>query len=230
MTKSFLLFGEFLSVCMRFAGNFEKWKQKASGWDSVARSWDTDIKDPNHFVNFEDGYKKFAKFESDILREVGPKTSGIDIGCGTGSASALLTKYVKQLYLLDISNRMLKISKTRYPSAIVLYASGTDIPLEDQSIDIAISRGIIVSLVAYKKEIDSLLDEIHRILKPGGAIILDFLSNKKTVKFKAKESYKKAFTRSEMESLLKERKFYKIRFDGSESARVIRVCAMKAEL
>lgn len=212
---------------MRFIGDSEKWKQKSKSWGSVASIWDIETKNPNHFVNFENGYKKFTLFESKILRGIGLKDSGLDIGCGTGLASAQLAKYVKNLYLLDISDKMLIIAKSKYPYAKIFCASGTEMPIEDSSIDIAISRGIIISLLAYKEEIDKFIDEVYRILRSDGIVVYDFLSNTKTAKFKLKESYKRSFTKYEMRSLLENRKFYKIKFDGSKNARVIRVCATK---
>ena len=195
----------------------------------VAHEWDKDIKSPAHFVNFEDGYKKFESFEAKVLKNIGLQEAGIDIGCGTAASSLKLAKHVKKLYLLDISNKMLQIAKRKYPKAKILYASGTNIPLDGESVDIVTNRGILISLLAHKKEINALLNEIYRILKPNGVLILDFLSNKKSVKFKKKESYKKSFTRSEMSRLLKARKFHKIMFDGTEGARVVRVCALKSE-
>ncbi|MCL4379421.1 MAG: class I SAM-dependent methyltransferase [Candidatus Marsarchaeota archaeon] len=212
---------------MKFIGNFKKWRQRASGWNSIAQEWDISIKDKNHFVNFEDGYRKFERFETAILKKIGKLDSGIDIASGTGAASTQLARHVKNLYLLDIADHMLKIAKAKYPKAKMLHASATEIPLLDKSINIAVSRGILISLLAHKQEIKKLLAEVYRILKPGGIVIFDFLSNTTTAKFKVRESYKKAFTKLEIEKLLTNNGFYKIKFDGDESARVIRVCAKK---
>ncbi|MCL4362934.1 class I SAM-dependent methyltransferase [Candidatus Marsarchaeota archaeon] len=212
---------------MKFSGNLSKWKKKAIGWNGVAHRWDSDIENPGHYVNFEDGYKKFDRFASGIISKMGKVDSGIDIGCGTGKASAVLAKHVKNLMLLDISYKMLEIAKKKYPKARILYASVTDMHIESECVDIAISRGILISLLARKAKINQMLNEINRVLKPGGAILFDFLSNTKTAKFKAQESYKKAFTKREITCLLKEKKFNRINFDGKVGSRVIRVCARK---
>lgn len=195
-------------------------------WNSRASEWDRCITDPSHYANFEDGYKKFLDFEEKELSQIENVEAGVDIGCGSGVTSPMLAEKVKQIYLLDLSEKMLEEAKKKVPSAILLNASVTEIPLPDYSIDVAISRGIIVSHLP-KGGPENFFDELTRIMKNGGKIIFDFMSNIDSVDFK-NSSPKILFTKQQIKHELEARGFFNINFDGENENRVVRVSAIKS--
>jgi len=194
-------------------------------WNSRAASWDDEIMNPEHYVNFEEGYQRFLDFEKRELSQLEKQESGIDIGCGTGVTSVILSDKVKNIYLLDIAEKMLVEAKKKLPNAVAINASATDIPLPSDSINVVVSRGIVVSHLPEGMQ-ESFFNELQRIVRKGGKIIIDFLSNTDTADFH-NVSPKIAFTIQEMQRILESRGFSRVVFDGENSNRVIRVSAIK---
>ena len=194
-------------------------------WNDRASTWDTEILKPEHYANFEEGYHKFLDFETDVLDAFPKALVGIDLGCGTGIAAEPLSKRVDKLFLLDIAEQMLEEAKKKYPDAIFLHESATAIPLDDNSIDVAISRGVLISHLP-QGEYPNFLSEVHRILRPGGLFIIDFLNNLQTADFHL-SSEKTVFTREGITEELKKFGFGDLVFDGQDTSRVLRVATVK---
>lgn len=194
-------------------------------WNSRSSTWDTDLLNPDHYANFEEGYRKFLDFETVVLDAFPKELVGIDLGCGTGIAAEPLSKKVSQLILLDVAEQMLEEAKKKYPDAILLHESATNIPLNDCSVDVAVSRGVLISHLP-QGEYSNFLSEVRRILRPGGLFIFDFLNNLKTADFHL-SSEKTVFTRESITEELKKHGFGDLVFDGSDSNRVLRVATVK---
>ncbi len=194
-------------------------------WNSRAEKWDENIKDEEHYANFEEGYKKFLILEEDLLQKHGPFEVGLDIGCGSGVTSVVLQKHTKALYILDLAENMLKVAKEKVPNAIALHSSATDIPLDNNSVDVVISRGVIPSHLPRNTYID-FFKEAGRVIRKGGLFIFDFISNIESVGF-SNLSPKITYTQEEIEMHLTMYGFKKISFDGESSDRVRRVYAVR---
>ena len=201
---------------------FESFRDR---WNGRASDWDSEISKPEHYVNFEDGYQKFLSFEEKILDYMGEAETGIDLGCGTAVAAGPLSKKVENLYLLDLAESMLKKAKDKFPKAILLHASVTDIPLESESVDYAVSRGVVISHLPQGEQ-GGFLCEVQRILKPGGIFIFDFLNNMKTADFHL-SSEKTLYTNIEIVEELKSFGFDALSVDGDENSRVVRIATRK---
>jgi predicted TPR repeat methyltransferase len=193
-------------------------------WNSRAYSWDTEILRPEHYVNFEDGYRKFLDFETAVLDAFPSVATGIDLGCGTGIAAEPLSKKVEKLFLLDIAEKMLEEAEIKFPEADILHESATNISLDDDSVDVAISRGVLISHLPQGEYINY-LSEVHRILKPGGLFIFDFLNNLQTADYHL-SSEKTVFTRESITEELKRQGFGNSIFDGQDINRVLRVAVV----
>jgi ubiquinone/menaquinone biosynthesis C-methylase UbiE len=193
-------------------------------WNSRAATWDSDLLKPDHYANFENGYQRFLDFEKKELSGIKGEV-GIDLGCGTGIASVLLAEKVKKIYLLDIAQQMLDEAQKKVPQGILLNKQVTEIPLPKRSVDIAVSRGILVSHLPAPL-VPQFFNELGRIMRVGGKVIFDFLCNEGTVNFAVK-SPKNTFTLEQMTRELKNTGFCWTKFDGTNDNRVVRVSAIK---
>jgi 2-polyprenyl-3-methyl-5-hydroxy-6-metoxy-1,4-benzoquinol methylase len=91
----------------------------------------------------------------------------LDIGCGTGYGSAILSTKAN-VVALDISPAALRFARKSYPGPEFVMATATSIPLADESVDMVTAFEIIEHLA----EPDKFLAECHRTLKKGGVLVL----------------------------------------------------------
>ena len=202
-------------------------KDQEERWDSRASSWDKEIQDEDSYVNFENGYEEFLAVQKELLNDMGNVGVGIDIGCGSGVPSAMLANYVSTLYLLDLSEKMLEEAKKKVPGAILLHTTATEIPLDDRTVDVVISRGVVVSHLPHSIYMD-FFKEVQRITKDGAVLLFDFMSNMKSADF-VNQSPKISFSEKEIEEILTSHEFTNITFYGEPINRVVRVSAVRTE-
>ena len=107
----------------------------------------------------------------------------LDIGFGLGAAAFYLAeKYQAEVTGIELNPWMVEEATRRIPEHLksrvnfVLYQQPPLLPFPDQSYDIVYSKGVLVHL----HDKSPLFNEIHRVLKPGGFLIIDdWLSPKK---------------------------------------------------
>ncbi len=98
----------------------------------------------------------------------------LDIGSGSGTdvlVSSLRAGPKGRVMGLDITDAMIEkarvnISKMGAKNVKIIKGNATKIPLEDESVDVVTSNGVL-NLVPDKKKA---IEEIFRVLKPGGKI------------------------------------------------------------
>jgi len=204
-------------------GDFESFRSR---WNGRADTWDAELTKPEHYVNFEKGYEKFLKFEEEVLQTFGRAETGIDLGCGTGIAAGPLSNLVDNLYLVDVAELMLSKARQKHPEAVLLHSSVTAIPVNDEIVDYAVSRGVVISHLPAGEQ-GNFLSEVHRILKPGGVFVFDFLNNLQTADFHL-SSEKTVYTIQGIIQEINRYGFEVIRIDGDEKSRVVRIAVSKA--
>lgn len=113
----------------------------------------------------------------------------LEVGCGNGRNLQLLSDEGVKLYGIDISNEGIKKASNRY---IGLFTCGSakKLPFGDNSFDIVYSVHALEQMVGIRKEV---IDEIYRVLKPGG-IYLCFepfiqIQNKDGILYNIKADY-----------------------------------------
>ena len=89
----------------------------------------------------------------------------LDVGCGNGWILSKAGAY--NLYGLDISH--VNCRMTRHFSELhrVVQADAQEIPLKDKSFDVV----ICTDLFEHVPDPASLMEEIHRVLRPGGVLL-----------------------------------------------------------
>ena len=99
----------------------------------------------------------------------GPRTV-LDIGCGDGTAAATAAPLLAghRVVGVDWSQDALRRARTRIPYAVRGELTDGGLPLRAESADAVLFSEVIEHLV----DPDAALDEIHRVLRPGGHLML----------------------------------------------------------
>lgn len=96
----------------------------------------------------------------------------LEVGCGLGSHAELLSRAGCHLYAVDITRRATRLSRQRLRSrplpGSVVQADGEVLPFVDQSFDFVWSWGVL----HHFPESESAIQEILRVLRPGGRVSL----------------------------------------------------------
>lgn len=95
----------------------------------------------------------------------------VDVGCGGGYISYEITKHSNcKIIGIDSSKEAIDfaLKNNSNPNIEYLVASAENIPLQDESADIVLCIGVLEHI----QNIDMALNEINRILKPKGRIVI----------------------------------------------------------
>lgn len=110
-------------------------------------------------------YAEYVDFVSHYLR---PGAHVLDIGCGTGIAAGLVQKKGYAVTGLDVSVHCLARGKAARPSVQYVCADALRIPARDGAFD-----GVIIfQVIEHMSDIPTVLNEMIRVTKPGGRIII----------------------------------------------------------
>lgn len=92
----------------------------------------------------------------------------LDIGCGDGSFSVRLKNYSQEVYGLDIAKQAVKIAQKKGIKAYQLDVENQKLPFKANFFEALYCGEILEHLFNP----DYLLDEVHRVLKPGGLLVV----------------------------------------------------------
>jgi ubiquinone/menaquinone biosynthesis C-methylase UbiE len=133
-------------------------------------------------------YEYLRKAQNHVLEiaDLKPGINFLDIGCGTGwavSHAAKICNYNGAFYGIDISAKMIGKAQDNYPDPEVFHfikANSESIPLADETFD----RIICTNSFHHYLHPLKVMEEIHRLLKPGGKVyILDPIADSLFIKF-----------------------------------------------
>jgi ubiquinone/menaquinone biosynthesis C-methylase UbiE len=118
------------------------------------------------------GRGRMARFVADVA-DVGPGDRVVDVGCGPGRFLREAAERGAEAVGVDPSVRMrrlaVRFTPTRLrPAVTVLAGSAERLPLEDRSATVAWA----VASVHHWDDLDAGLAELHRVLAPGGRLLL----------------------------------------------------------
>ncbi|MFC6062058.1 class I SAM-dependent methyltransferase [Streptomyces ochraceiscleroticus] len=111
-----------------------------------------------------------------LARALGPADGGrapatvLDVGCGDGSAAAITAPHLPghRLVGVDWSQEALRRAATRIPYTVRGELTGTGLPFGDGVADAVLFSEVVEHLV----DPDAALDELRRVLRPGGHLLL----------------------------------------------------------
>lgn len=100
-----------------------------------------------------------------------------DYGAGTGIVSAKVTNHTGgQVYALDMDPKMIDLITQKKEQGGIknlfpMKVEKDQVPLEDQSLD----HFLLVTVLHEINEVPEFVQEVHRVLKPGGKVmVIDF--------------------------------------------------------
>lgn len=94
----------------------------------------------------------------------------VDAGCGTGKWVIWLRRHGFRTVGLDCSREALGLARGTEPGAALALADTQRAPLRDASVDAVLSLGVVEH---DERGPLAALRELHRVLKPGGLLVLD---------------------------------------------------------
>lgn len=94
----------------------------------------------------------------------------LDIACGEGYGSNLLSKNASKVIAVDIDKETLEHAKNKYSTSNIDFKHGsvTNIPLLSKSIDVIVSFETLEHILEHEK----MIDEFKRVIKDDGIIII----------------------------------------------------------
>jgi SAM-dependent methyltransferase len=104
----------------------------------------------------------------------------LDLAAGTGAVTRLLIGRAPHVVAVEPDERMRAVLAARCPEAEVLEGRGEDIPLPDASVD-----AVVIASAWHWFDPDRAVPEITRVLRPGGALGVIWVSRDARVEWVA---------------------------------------------
>jgi len=135
------------------------WEQLPSSYDAVAREYEAT------FLDELDGKPQDQAF----LREFTETASDpiVDLGCGPGQIGRFVRSHGRTVFGVDISAEMAWLASGRLDGALV--SDLRRLPFAGASLGGVVAFYSLIHL--QRAELDSVLAEIHRVLRPGGRLL-----------------------------------------------------------
>jgi len=94
----------------------------------------------------------------------------LDIGCHAGAYSYYLAQKGHKVVAADVDEDVLKIARRKYshPDLLFVRIDGSRLDFEDDSFDSV----LLLEVLEHSRDPRGLVGEIHRVLRPGGFLIL----------------------------------------------------------
>jgi ubiquinone/menaquinone biosynthesis C-methylase UbiE len=112
------------------------------------------------------------KIVSTHLKEL-PKTNWLELGCGTGHWTKFFSECGFQVTAVDNSEAMLEIARSKNLENVqFLNADAARLPFPDGHFSGIVS----ITMLEFVDDLELVLNEIDRVLKPGGTLVLGCLN------------------------------------------------------
>jgi acetyltransferase-like isoleucine patch superfamily enzyme len=115
-------------------------------------------------------YLPYIRKRADFcIQHIDPGDYVLDVGCGEGFITSMIAERCKRIIGVDYSENAVNTARNNSPTLEYAHMSATDLPFDDGTFDKVTCLELIehVTILQARRAID----EIYRILKPGGSII-----------------------------------------------------------
>lgn len=135
----------------------------AAFWSKISRKYATDpIRDMDGYLMTLERTKSHLKPEDNVL----------EIGCGTGSTALLIAPHVTHITATDLSPGMIEIANEKLVGESIENVTFKVAEVLDHSSDDASYDAVLAhNLLHLLPELDSALEYISSLIKPGGLFI-----------------------------------------------------------
>ena len=144
-----------------------------------------------------------------------PEDSLLEVACGSGRFLKVFASRVDSVAGLDLSDVQIKMAKWRLRDRIaagtaeIVQGDAAQLPWDDNHFNVAATMG---SFIGFPKPLES-LEEMHRVLRPGGRAVVSIEYNAEDGKDHSKEIEKFGmwiWTEDEVRGMMKEAGFTEI--------------------
>ncbi|MCP4550100.1 MAG: class I SAM-dependent methyltransferase [bacterium] len=142
-------------------------------YDAIACDW---------VKAFPDEHEKKPKDREVLERfalEIGDRQPVWDFGCGPGNTSKYLTDLGVEISGLDLSDNMVKQARAAYPE--ICFRRGDLLDLDFAANTIAGIVALYAIVHFTSEQVELALQEMHRVLQPGGTLLLTFHIGDETI-------------------------------------------------
>ena len=119
------------------------------------------------------GHRSIYSNVAKVLR-LYPDDDVLEVGCGNGHFLKKYASHVRSVAGLDLSELSIKMAKRKHRDRIkagtaeFVQGEASQLPWEDNKFSVVTTMG---SLIAFPKPLES-LKEMHRVLRPGGRVVV----------------------------------------------------------
>lgn len=104
----------------------------------------------------------------------------VELGAGTGRVTRILAPLVAHIHSFDISAHMLSVARDRLRSAnnwAIAVADNRALPVASSTADVALEGWSVGHAIGWypgdwRNEVNAAIEEMYRVTKPGGMVIL----------------------------------------------------------
>jgi ubiquinone/menaquinone biosynthesis C-methylase UbiE len=125
-------------------------------------------------TSYDDAPNPLIRAETPVVQawiDLVPPGVALDAACGTGRHAAHLASRGHRVIAVDRTAAMLEKARGRVPEADVRQGDLAALPLEDESVDLA----VCALALTHVSPLDRPIRELARVLRPGGTAILSDL-------------------------------------------------------
>jgi SAM-dependent methyltransferase len=116
-------------------------------------------------------YLAFRDIPTLIREYAGSISSALDYGCGAGRSTRFLKRLGLNVVGVDVSGEMLEEARSKDGSGEYHLISSGHLPFGDSSFDLVFSSFVFLE-VARIEEIEAILNEMRRVLRKHGTVIV----------------------------------------------------------
>jgi len=125
---------------------------------------------------------RVAAFEEILLRRLSPGDTVLDLGCGTGAIASALAARGFRVTACDVAEEMIGAGKRIFNESVIewllLPSDWKRLPFDANAFDAIVAS----SIFEYLPDVDAVLAECQRILKPGGFLVATVPNPRKLIR------------------------------------------------